>query len=96
MLDKEKDEIVDRAILVAADRVDSLVSRPNFHELSNKKAFMCLKKCITAALMETEHISHVIKSKMDKKKIYVNIKFFEEEDNDYDVQLRYSLTGDPS
>ncbi len=96
MLEREKNEIVDRAILVAADRVDALVSRPNFHELSNKKAFLCLKQCLTAALMETDHINHVIKSRMDKKKIYVNIKFFEEEDNDFDVQLRYSITGEHS
>lgn len=95
MLESEEDAIVERAILVTADRVDALVSRPNFHELSNNKAFMCLKRCITAAMMETDHISYNIKSKIDKKKIYVNIKFFEN-DNDFDVQLRYSITGESS
>jgi hypothetical protein len=95
MLESEENEIVERAITVTADRVDALVSRPNFHELSNIKAFMCLKQCITAALMETDHISYKIKSKVDKKRIYVNIKFFEN-DNDFDVQLRYSISGEPS
>jgi hypothetical protein len=88
---KEMDELVERAILVAADRVDSLVSRPNFHELSTTKALKCLTQCVKAAMLETDHISYNLITQLKRKRIFLNIKMFEATDSDYDVQLKYSI-----
>jgi len=87
----EMDALVERAILVAADRVDSLVSRPNFHELSTTKALKCLTQCVRAAMLETDHIKYNLITQLKKKRIFLNIKMFEDTDNDYDVQLKYSI-----
>jgi hypothetical protein len=94
MLEEDKQQIIERTVMVAADRVDSLVSRPNFHELSNRKAMACLKRCLESAMLETDNFGYDIKTKSEKSKIYVNIKLFEDSDEDFDVQLRYSITGE--
>lgn len=91
--EEEKNEIADRAILVAADRVDALVSRPSFGELTSKKALDCLKTCITAAMLETDHIHYDIIVKNSKKRILVNVKMFPGDELDYDIQLAYSIEG---
>jgi hypothetical protein len=89
--DEEKNEIADRAIMVTADRVDSLVSRPVFGELTSKKALDCLKQCVKAAMLETDHIHYDIITKSSKKRILVNVKMFPGDELDYDIQLAYSI-----
>jgi hypothetical protein len=94
MLEKDKQQLIERTVMVAADRVDSLVSRPNFHELSNRKAMTCLTRCLEAVMAEMDNYGYTIKTKNDKNKVYVNIKLFDDSDEDFDVQLRYSITGE--
>lgn len=91
MTESQKDEIVERAVLVAADRVDALVSRPSFHKLDNHQAMRCLKQCLKAALLETDHIHYDVISRTSKKQILINLKLFKDTEPDYDIQLKYSI-----
>lgn len=91
MTEGQKDEIVERAVMVAADRVDALVSRPVFHKLENEQAMRCLKQCLKAALMETDHIHYDVISRNSKKTILINLKLFKDPEPEYDVQLKYSI-----
>lgn len=93
MADEEgKDAIIERTVLVAADRVDALVRRDGFHALSKIRALNSLRKCVDAAMSETDHLNYDIKTRSAKNQIYVYIKLFEDTDLDYDIQLRYSIT----
>lgn len=91
LTEKEKEEVIERTVMVTADRVDALVSRPNFHELTSVKALRCLRQCINAAMLETDHIYYDIVNKEKSKKVYVNIKLFTDVQHDYDIQLRYAI-----
>ena len=91
LTEKEKEEAIERTVKVTADRVDSLVSRPNFHELSSQSAIRCLQQCIRAAMLETDNIHYDIVTKLKSKKVYLNIKLFADGQHDYDVQLRYAI-----
>jgi hypothetical protein len=91
MTESQKEKIVERAVMVAADRVDSLVSRPIFHHLEAPQAMKCLKQCLKAALMETEHEHYDVISRTSKKQILINLKLFKDSEPDYDIQLKYSI-----
>ena len=91
LTEKEKEEAIDRAVKVTADRVDSLVSLHNFHELSSQSAIRCLQQCIKATMLETDNIHYDIVTKLKSKKVYLNIKLFSDGQHDYDVQLRYAI-----
>lgn len=90
--EEEKDAVIERTVLVTADRVDALVRRDGFHALSKIRALNSLRRCVTAAMSETDHLSYDIKTRASKSQIYVNIKLFEDTNMDYDIQLRYSIT----
>lgn len=91
MTEEQKDEIVERAVMVAADRVDALVSRPSFNNLGNDQAMRCLKQCLKAALMETDHVHYDVISRNSKKTILINLKLFKDPEPEYDIQLKYSI-----
>ncbi len=90
--EEEKNAVIERTVLVAADRVDSLVRKTGFHALSKIRALHSLRKCVDAAMAETDHLNYDIKTKASKNQIYVYIKLFEDTTFDYDIQLRYSIT----
>ena len=87
-----KESVVERTVMVAADRVDALVSRSGFHAIDKAKALSCLKRCVSSAMLEMDHMHYEIKTRASTSQILVNIKLFEETDVDYDVQLKYSIS----
>ncbi len=92
MTDKQsKDDVVERTVMVAADRVDSLVRRDGFHALSKIRALHCLRRCVDSVMLEMDHLHYNIKTRSSKNQIFVNIKLFNDTDVDYDIQLRYSI-----
>lgn len=92
--DDYKHEVIERATEVVADRVKALVGLPTFHELSRRRAMVCLKACLEAAMSEMDNLGYAVKIKNDKTRIYVNMKLFEDSPYDFDIQLRYSINGE--
>ena len=94
MTEEEREKIIEHMVLVAADRVDSLIGRPDFQDIPLNKALKRLKQSIFAAMLETEHLKYEIKTRANKRSLYVNIKLFEDTPEDFDIQLRYAINSE--
>lgn len=94
MTDAERDVLIEHIVMVTADRVDSLISRPDFQGIHINKAISRLKQGISSAMLEMDHKKYEIKTKNNKKVLLVNVKLFDDTPEDFDIQLRYSINSE--